>query len=207
MSNTIKIILIILGLILLSVILHFNPLENLVGKVPFLGGLYDKTVLTITSKRGTLNITIDDKDYGQTPTSIEDLKPGQYTVRLERDTDSEDLYEEESFLINLYPNTESIISLEIAPEGFKSGHILYYTSNTNDLDNRGELTITSNAHNTDIYINKTNIQENTQFLEPGEYEIKAQAKGYEPIEFPVIIREGYNLNTDIYMLPIPVDFD
>ena len=207
MNKTIKIILIILVFIVLSIILHFNPVENFRDKLSLLDSLYQGTVLTITSKRGNLDITIEGEDYGRTPTSIENLDPGQYLIELEKDTESEDLYEKETFLVNLYPNTESIISLEIAPRGFKSGHILYYTSSTSNLEKEGELSINTNVNESQIYIDEQSVRGKTHHLESGEYEVDIRAKGYESIEFPIIIREGYNLNADVYLLPIPISFD
>ena len=44
-------------------------------------------------------------------------------------------------------------------------------------------------------------------LNDGEYQIKVEAGGYQEIQIPVFVREGYQLNLKIYQFPIPIGSD
>ena len=209
MNKTAKTLLIIFGVIGLATILHFAPSwDKLLNRVPIFGELYGNTVLIITTSKGRANVYVNEKSYGQTPLTIENLGEGRHLVELEKVTEYEDIYEKQQFYVNLHRNTESIIDMEIAPNNFKSGYILYYTTAPRKADGKGYLTVQSDLNNYSIFLNQENMGNQSSYqLAPGEYELRAEAEGYESLEFPVIVREGYNLDTTIYLLPIPIDFE
>ncbi len=205
MEKSLKIILIILVFLILGIAIHYDFLS----KVPFVSNYYENAVLTVNTRRGTANISLNGKDYGQTPTSITNLREGGYTVELEKITESPETYPNQSFYLELYRNTEAIIDIEIAPNNFKSGHILFYSPIPKTSRNEGAISIRSDVKNYDILINNERTAKNdliSHKLKPDEYDIQIISEGYESLEFPAIVREGYDLNIRIYLLPIPISF-
>jgi hypothetical protein len=205
MGKYLKIILIALAFLALGVSMHFNLLTRL----PLVRNFYENAVLTVNSRRSPANIYLDGVDYGQTPLTIPNLPEGGHTVELERISESSDTYPKQSFYIELYPNTEAVIDVEIAPNNFKSGHILFYSPMPRTFNQEGALSIRSDVSNYEILIDDERIDKSdiiSYKLEPNEYDIKVTSEGYESLEFPVIVREGYDLNVRVYLLPIPIVF-
>jgi hypothetical protein len=209
MNKTARILLIIFSIIALATILHFVPsTEKLLSRAPIIREFYNNTVLIVTTSKGRANVSVNGKSYGQTPLTIENLGEGRHLVELEKVTESEGVYEKQHFYVNLHRNTESIVDIEIAPDNFKSGYILFYASAPRNVDGKGYLTVQSDLNNYVIFLNKESMgNQSSHQLTPGEYLLRVEAKGYESIEFPVIVREGYNLNTKVYLLPIPINFE
>ncbi len=198
-----KILLLLPLLIALGLALHFEIFNNF---LPF-RNLDKNSVLSINTRRGNARVWINGQDYGPTPQSISNLPDGDYLIELERDSEAS-IYPRQSFYIELHRNTEAIVDIELAPHDFKSGHILYYSPTARTLQKTGSLTIRSNVNNYEVNVGGTRISEDELVnykLDPKEYDVEVKAKGYEPLEFPIIIREGYNLNIRVYLLPIPVE--
>ncbi len=205
MNRIWKSTLILLAFLVLGLLIHFGFFESILKNFSFLGH-YNNSVLTVNTRRSNAKILLNGVDYGQTPQSITNLPEGEYLVELERVSETP-IYLKESFFVELHSNTEAVVDIEIAPEGFKSGHILYYTPIV--PDNIGAISMRGDIDKYDIFINKEKFDsEDLLFykLKPKEYTIEVSSEGYESLEFPVIVREGYNLNIRVYLLPIPVSF-
>ncbi len=208
MSKLWKIILIILVFLLLGLSLHYGIFEKIVERTPLVKNIYQNSLLSVNTRRGIANIFLNEVDYGQTPQTITNLSEGEYLVELEKVSETT-IYPKESFYIELHRNTEAVVDIEIAPEGFKSGHILYYSPMPKALSKDGALTLRSDIENYEVFIDDSKVDSEdilSYQLDPNEYDIKVVAKGYESLEFPIIIREGYNLNIRVYLLPIPIAF-
>ncbi len=205
MAKFLKITSIILVFLALGASMHFGIFSNL----PIIRDFQKNAVLTVNTRRGVADIYLDGVDYGQTPTSITNLAQGGYTVELKKITENPDIYPTQSFYIELYRNTEAVIDIEIAPNDFKSGHILFYAPIPRTFNQEGAISVRSELRDYEIRINDERVDKENIIgysLEPGEYEIKVSSDGYEPIEFPAIVREGYDLNIRVYLLPIPINF-
>ncbi|MHC1716568.1 MAG: PEGA domain-containing protein [Candidatus Dojkabacteria bacterium] len=202
-------ILIISFVIILFLFLFFVPLENLFSKIPLISKFYNNTTLEIVTQKGKAKVWIDGKDYGETPSEITDLPEGKYLIELEKITDDTAFYKKHSFQIELTKNTSARIDLEIGPEDLLQGSILYYTPTKVSSDD-GFLTITSNAEDAKIYIDKEFIKRTPVSnipLKNNQYEIKITSNGYENVEIPIFIRSKYQLNLKTYHFPIPVVFN
>ena len=127
MKNSKKVILIILGILILSVLLYFLPINKIIGRLPLINRFYNNTSLEILVKKGKAKVWINGTDYGETPTSLENLPEGKYLIELEKIVDNGAFYKKQSFNIDLVRNTSARIDLEIGPEDILHGIILYYT--------------------------------------------------------------------------------
>ena len=209
MKKSWTIILIFCIFLALGLSLHFGIFDNLLSKTPFVKNIYNNSILTINTRGGPARILLNGIDYGETPTSISSLSEGEYLVELEKITETPEIYPKQSFYIELYRSTEAVVDIEIAPENFKSGHILYYLPMARTLSKKGAVTIRSEISNYEVSIDGIKIDQETIVsyqLEPKEYDVVVSANGYESLKFPMIVREGYNLNIRVYLLPIPVNF-
>ena len=202
-------ILIFLSVLFFSTLFFFFPPKKLIGQLPFLNRFYNNTSLEIVTQRGKAKIWINEKDYGETPVTVQDLPEGNYLVEMEKIAPEDAFYKKHSFNIELTKNTTARMDIEIGPEDLLHGSILYY-SPMKTSQGKGYLTVTSNTNDSKIYVNGeftnrasfTNIE-----LEKGEQKIKVENDGYIGIELPVNIRENYQLNLKIYQLPIPISLE
>lgn len=201
-------IIVIVLLIVLSFISYFIPYKEIISSIPFLNSIYNNASLTVNSKNGKALVFVDGKEYGETPTTITNLIPGEHFVELQRVSDTKDLYQKKEITITIQRGTEAIIDYEISPGGITSGYVLYYTTSYKSAKDNGFLTITSKQDNISITLDdellgKTPI--NAQSLKTKSYELKASKLGFEDLKFPIIIRNGYNLNIQLLLLPIPTN--
>ncbi|HQC39203.1 MAG TPA: PEGA domain-containing protein [Candidatus Dojkabacteria bacterium] len=202
-------ILIFLSVLFFSTLFFFFPPKKLIGQLPFLNRFYNNTSLEIVTQRGKAKVWINEKDYGETPVTVQDLPEGDYLVEMEKIAPEDAFYKKHSFNIELTKNTTARMDIEIGPEDLLHGSILYY-SPMKTSQGKGYLTVTSNTNDSKIYVNGeftnrasfTNIE-----LEKGEQKIKVENDGYIGIELPVNIRENYQLNLKIYQLPIPISLE
>jgi diacylglycerol kinase family enzyme len=197
-----------IAVITISLLLYFLPMNSIIGQLPFVKTFYNNTSLEILTQRSKAIVTIDGKDYGETPTNIENLAEGKYTVVLTRVAEEGTFYEPVTINIEMARNTSARIDMEIGPSDITHGTILYYTSIPKTSENEGLLTVTSSANEAKVYIDgeylkKTPVSGLT--LRDNQYQIKVTAQGYEPIEIPIFIRKGYHLNLKTYHFPIPVN--
>lgn len=199
--------LITIFVIALSIILYFFPLATLLGKLPFVNKFYNNTTIEIVSQNSKSKVWINGEEYGETPVTVEDLPEGKYLIELSRISSEEFFYQKQSFNIELSKNTSARIDIEIGPEDILQGTILYYTPVKTIIKGKGYITVTSNAEDAKIYIDKeftdTSPLSNYALMD-GQYQVKVTANGYEEIEIPVIVREGYQLNLKTYHYPIPI---
>jgi len=202
-------ILIFLSVLFFSTLFFFFPPKKLIGQLPFLNRFYNNTSLEIVTQRGKAKIWINEKDYGETPVTVQDLPEGDYLVEMEKIAPENAFYKKHSFNIELTKNTTARMDIEIGPEDLLHGSILYY-SPMRTSPGKGYLTVTCSTNDSKIYVNGeftnraslTNIE-----LEKGEQKIKVENEGYIGIELPVNIRENYQLNLKIYQLPIPISLE
>lgn len=202
-------ILIFLSVLFFSTLFFFFPPKKLIGQLPFLNRFYNNTSLEIVTQRGKAKIWINEKDYGETPVTVQDLPEGNYLVEMEKIAPEDAFYKKHSFNIELTKNTTARMDIEIGPEDLLHGSILYY-SPMKTFPDKGYLTVTSNTNDSKIYVNGefTNRASLTKIeLEKGEQKIKVENDGYIGIELPVNIRENYQLNLKIYQLPIPISLE
>jgi hypothetical protein len=204
------VLILIFSIVAISILVYFLPTENLFTKLPFSERFYRNTTLEIVTINGKAKVTIDGKDYGETPVNINELTPGDYNITLERISDAENFYQTETFNVKLTKNTTSRIEVEIGPAGIIHGAVLYYTEqNSLDKEN-GLLTILSDIEGSKIYLDGEYLKEVpvvAQTLSSKEYDLEVNAEGYENLEIPILIEEGYLLNVKTYLFPIPIIFD
>lgn len=202
--------LIVLSIILLSLLFYFTSLEQIVKNIPILKGIYQNTSLEITTPNSKALIKIDGKEYGETPSNIQYLTSGEYEVELIKDSQQKNFYKPHIFNIHLTKNSTSRINMEIGPGDNLHGTLLYYTEDNIQSKSKGKITITSRTENARIYVNDEYLQDTpiTNYeLDSREYKIKIVSEGYEDLELPVIVRDGYILNIQGYQFPIPVTFE
>lgn len=203
-------LIIVLTIVFLSLFLYFVPIKSILSRIPIINRFYNNTSIEINTQNGKAKIWINNKEYGETPATIEDLPEGKYTVELEKIASGETFYKKQSFPIELSKNTVARIDVEIGPENILNGSVLFYTQTPNMSSNEGLITITSSAEDAKIYIDKEFVKRaplNGINMKDNQYQVKVTATGYEDIEIPVFVRKGYHLNLKTYHFPIPVTFD
>jgi hypothetical protein len=202
--------LIIVIVLFLSLIFFFVQPEDILKRIPLIKNLYQNTTLEVTTPYGRAKVLIDGKEYGETPSNIQNLVAGKYDIELQRVSNEDNFYIPHKFQVKLTKNTTTRINMEIGPDNILHGTVLYYTEDSNAVPNKGKITITDNAVNTKAYMNSeflkstpiTNLE-----LNEGEYQILLQSDGYEDLELPIVVRNGYILNIKGYLMPIPLIFD
>lgn len=202
-------ILILISILTISALFYFFPPKKLVGQLPFLNQFYNNTTLEIVTQRGKAKIWVNGENYGETPVTIEELPEGKYVVEMEKIAPEDSFYKKHLFNVELTKNTTARMDIEIGPEDLLHGSILFY-STLNTTPKKGYLTITGNSEDAKFYINGEFINRTGLLnveLNTGEQKVKVESDGYQGIELPVNIREGYQLNLKIYQLPIPISLD
>jgi len=210
MKNRKTVLIIVITILVVSIILYFLPLGKILGNIPLLNMFYNNTSMEIIVEKGKAQVQINDKDYGQTPVTVENLKEGKYIVELSKIADDDTFYENQTFEVEISKNTSARIDIEIGPDNILNGTILYYTEATNTQRGKGLVTITSSVEEAKVYVDKeylgTSPIANLE-LADNQYQVKVSAQGYEDVEIPVFVRTGYLLNLKTYHFPIPVNFD
>ncbi|HVX92758.1 MAG TPA: PEGA domain-containing protein [Candidatus Dojkabacteria bacterium] len=201
---------IIIGILIvlaISATAFFLPSQQILNSIPIFRDLYNNTTLTVNSNNGKAEVFIGDKKYGETPVSISDLQPGQYTVTIKRISDKADLYSERNIEVDLQKNTEAIINIEVGPDNTNYGYVLYYTQSPEKNSQKGYLTVNSSLADTTAFVDGAYLNAlpiNAQFLKPKSYTLKVTKDGYQDLEVPIVVRGGYNLNVNAYLFPIPI---
>jgi len=208
--KTAKIIILSIFVVLaISFAIYFIPFRDIFARIPYINSLYNNTSLTVSSKNGVANVKINDKEYGKTPLEIKDLVPGEYTITMNRITESDSFYQEKKLSIDISNDTEAIVDIEIGPNDVTHGYYLYYKPAPR-VGNKGYLTINSHIGEVDIFLDEDFLNKspiNTQILTAKEYKLKVTKTGYETLEIPIIIRDGYNLNCNIYLMRKPINIE
>lgn len=199
-------IIIVISLLIISVVIYLIPFEDILSRIPIFSSLYNNTSLNINSKNGKAIIKINGESFGETPLSIDNLKPGEYEVEMERISNQPEFYDKKLLKVTLERGTETIIDYELGPKGISSGYILYYTRAYKSVSNKGLLTVLVDQGKANIlldgeYYNVTPI--NSTELNSKNYQLKITKDGYEDLSFPIIIRNGYNLNIQASLYPLP----
>ncbi|HRI05612.1 MAG TPA: PEGA domain-containing protein [Candidatus Dojkabacteria bacterium] len=209
MPNLKTAIIIILAVFVISIGVFFIPFDDILARLPYISEFYNNTTITITSRNAKSEVFLDSKSYGETPVTISDLKPGRYTFKLTRITDVSGAYEDRYIDIDLERNTEAVIDLEIGPNNLSSGYILYYTKSPVS-NGKGYLSVNTDPADATVYIDGEYADKapiNAYMANPKSYSVKVSKTGYENVEFPVIVREGYNLNVKVNLFPIPINIE
>jgi hypothetical protein len=204
------VLVIIFSIIAVSILIYFIPSDGLASRIPFLNRFYTNTVLEVIAINGKAKVTIDGTDYGETPVTINELNPGDYTLELERIGSTENFYKKQSISVKLTKNTTSRVEIEIGPAGILHGAILYYTPQNNLSDREGSLSVLSDVEGSKVYLDGEYIKRApviAEKLTAKEYELEVVADSYETLTMPVLIEEGYLLNVKSYLFPIPIIFD
>jgi hypothetical protein len=155
-------------------------------------------------------VKINDKEYGETPLTINELNPGEYTVELERMSDSQDFYQKQTINVRLTKNTTSRVELEIGPAGLLHGAVLYYTPQNNLSNNKGAFSVLCDIENSKVYLDEEYIKQPpiiAKEVDSKEYKLELIAQGYEKLDIPILIEEGYLLNVKVFLFPIPITFE
>lgn len=199
-------IIVIISLLIISVVIYFIPFEAILSRIPIFSNLYNNTSLNINSRNGKAVIKINGENYGETPLSTNNLKPGEYEIEMERISNQPEFYEKKILKVTLERGTETIIDYELGPKGISSGYILYYTRAYKSVSNKGLLTVLvdqgkANILLDDEFYNATPV--NSTELSSKNYQLKITKEGYEDLSFPIIIRNGYNLNIQASLYPLP----
>ena len=210
MKNRKTVLIIVISILAISILLYFLPLGKILGNIPLLNMFYNNTSMEIIVEKGKAQVQINDKDYGQTPVTVENLKEGKYIIELSKIADEDTFYENQTFEVEISKNTSARIDIEIGPDSILNGTILYYTEAANTQRGKGLITTTSSVEGAKVYVDKeyigsspiTNLE-----LADNQYQIKVSAQGYEDVEIPVFVRSGYILNLKTFHFPIPVNFD
>lgn len=200
-------LLIIVLIIVSSILFYFIPIKSLIGRLPFVNTFYNNTTIEVVSQHSKSKVWINGKEYGETPVTVENLPEGEYLVELQRITTEEAFYKKQSFNIELSKNTTARVDIEIGPDDNINGTILYYTPVKVVEKGKGHVTVISNIENAKIYIDKDLMDTKSianHLLNTGQYEVKVYAHGYEAIEIPILVREGYQLNLKTFHFPIPI---
>ena len=205
--NIVKSAIIVIAILLtISIALYFLPIEKILSGIPIFNDLYNSTSLNINAKNGKAAVRINGESYGETPLSLNNLKPGEYNVELERISTTPDFYDKKELSITLERGTETIIDFELGPKGLSSGYILYYTETFKTQSNKGLLTLVVDQGNTNAYLDNEYLDAtplNSVELSARNYQLKITKEGYEDLTFPIIIRNGYNLNIQASLYPLP----
>jgi hypothetical protein len=204
------VLIIIFSIIAISILIYFIPSDGIASRIPFLNRFYTNTILEIITINGKAKVIIDGTEYGETPLTINELNPGDYTIELERIGSTEGFYKKQSLSVKLTKNTTSRVELEIGPAGILHGAILYYSPQNNLSNMEGSISILSDVESSKIYLDGEYIKQAPVIahkLLAKEYELEVIADGYETLTMPVLIEEGYLLNVKSYLFPIPIIFD
>lgn len=204
------VLIIIISIIAISILIYFLPTQGIASRIPFLNRFYTNTILEVITINGKAKVTIDGREYGETPVTINELSPGDYTVVLERISDSEDFYKKEMLNVKLTKNTTSRIEMEIGPAGLLHGAVLYYTPQSNLNQNKGSLSVLCDVEDSKVYLDGEYIKRAPIIANPmtaKEYELEILAEGYENLDIPVLIDGNYLLNVKSFLFPIPIIFD
>ena len=201
---------IILAILAISALVYFLPTEGLGSKLPFLKRFYTNTTLEVIAINSKSRVKINGKEYGETPVTINELNPGDYTVELERISNTEDFYEPQTLTVKLTKNTTSRVEIEIGPAGILHGTVLYYTSQDRLDKNKGSLSVLCDVKDSKIYLDEKYLKKApviAETLDSKEYELEIVSENYETLKIPILVEEGYLLNVKSYLFPIPIIFE
>jgi hypothetical protein len=110
----------------------------------------------------------------------------------------------------LTKNTTSRVELEIGPAGLLHGAVLYYTPQNNLSNNKGAFSVLCDIENSKVYLDEEYIKQPpiiAKEVDSKEYKLELIAQGYEKLDIPILIEEGYLLNVKVFLFPIPITFE
>ena len=194
---------------LFTVMIIFRVDQKVVSQLPWFEDLNPNGTITVLGRNGSYSVSLDGKELGSAPLDSSEVDSGNHTVNLTRDGKENVFYEPATFFVNVQSGTESIIDIEIAPDGYLHGYELYYTPLTLTDSEKGGLTVNSDPADADVFINGE-LKGNEgvfQELREGSYTVTVNRDSYESIEVPVVITKGLNLNVNAHLLPIPTNLE
>ena len=192
---------------LLATLVFFFDLDQRVIDLFTSSTSNNRGTLTITSRNGSANITLNSEDLGSTPLNDFEIDSGEHDITITRESASEGFYNPFQVPITVAPSTQSVIDIEIGPSSYKHGFVLYYLDDTSKSDNTGTLYIDPTPFDARITVDSEIHTEQLIQLNEGEYQVKFEREGYEDLTVPVVINPGLNLNLRTYQMPIPTDIN
>ncbi|MFH1547137.1 MAG: PEGA domain-containing protein [bacterium] len=165
----------------------------------------NNSALTVNSAGGKSEVYLDDKKIGETPLSLDNLSPGDFTIDIKRVTSQDSFYTTISKEIHIEPNTRTLVEVEIGPsDQFSSTSVIYYRDNNSS---NSSMYLNSNPSNGTITVDGTEYDGSPvviEDIEGGEHTISVEADGYEPLEISVISRDGYTLIAEFDLMVKPI---
>lgn len=193
---------------IISFFLFSKPNLELLSFIPAINTRYTTGTISIKTINSTATVELDDKPIGETPLVIENADLGTHKIKLSRISEQENaFYQDAIFYLSVEPKTESVLNIEIGPNGFISGYVLYYEDIKTEKG-KGTISVNSSPDSIEIKLYGETMGSSPYYstaLEKGEYTIKFIKDKYESLEFPINIEEGYNLNITTYLFPIPIN--
>jgi len=159
--------------------------------------------LTVEVISGDAQVTVDGKPAGATPLSSNEIKPGKNTVTIKNDT------RQYQTTIDFLPATKDtlhvvgIIRDLGTSDTFSSGQEFWFEKDTTG----NVLKIISEPSGATVYLDNTEIGTTpftSNIISPGGYDIRISYSGYESQDTRVNVQEGYTVNGNVKLFPIPI---
>jgi hypothetical protein len=196
-TSNIKSKLIYIVLFILAGVLFFYFGRGLVTNMTALGG---KSTLSVALE-GTgekARVFVDDEFVGDTPFTSESIKAGERKVSVRSDTAS---YEK---LIKFLPNSrvDLVRNLGVSPT-FSSGTDLWF----DEKEGGAVLRVITDPEGASVFIDNNSVGKapySSTNITPGDYDIRVEQPGYQPISVRVTTSDKATLNLSFTLFPIPV---
>lgn len=166
----------------------------------------NNSALTVNSTGGKSEVYLDGEKLGETPLSLDNLSPGDYSMEIKRVTSNQDFYTTITKEIHIEHNTRTLVEVEIGPsEQFSSTSVVYFREN----DSREtSIYVSTNPPEATVTFDNGNVGSSPVVIEdaiPGEHIIKVALSGYEEKEISVISRDGYTLIAEFDLMIKPIE--
>jgi hypothetical protein len=170
---------------------------------------------------GEVEIYIDGEKRGAvgpegSPLGIEDIKPGQRTVKLMRKGTNANTYITFERLLQFYEDIDTVIAYELGPkEDFSEGHVITaYKSYVNDSQTK--LNVTTKPTEVKVSLDGQDIGRSPlngiQLDISKVHKLKFEKQGYEDVEINLLPEDakardklkGYDINVEVNLFLIPI---
>lgn len=180
--------------------------------------------LQVSSLAGEVEIYVDDELRGSvgpegSPFLIEDIEPGQRSVRLVRTSETSGSYIDFNSRLNFSPEIDTVIAYELGPtEQFSEGHII--TAYDNFLEDTGaRLSVRTEPAGASITLDGQPLGsapvENYALSLDRPHEMRLTKEGYEELVITLLPQEqeardqleGFDIAVEARLFLIPLDLD
>ncbi|MEN9389245.1 MAG: hypothetical protein RLY61_329 [Candidatus Parcubacteria bacterium] len=196
-TSNVKAKLIYLVLFILAGVLFFYFGRGLVSNMTSLGG---KSTLSVSldNTNNKAKVFVDDEFVGDTPFTSQTIKTGDRKVSIRSESTS---YEK---LIKFLPNSrvDLVRNLGVSPT-FSSGTDLWF----DEKEGGTVLRIVTDPEGASVFIDNNSVGKapySSTNITPGDYDIRVEHPGYQPISIRVTTSEKATLNLSFTLFPIPV---